>query len=182
MNTAALRRLLHAGSALVLLLTLFDSEVVLRLVLVGVAVVAVLADTLRIKVAAVRDWLVRVVPVFRSTESETLCGATWLAVGYALASWAPVPAGAAGILVGALADPAASWAGSLAKSEPGRKTWTGSAAAAIVAAAAIALLGIPLVAVVLGALTAATLERWPGPFDDNLVVAPGTALVVWLVL
>jgi hypothetical protein len=43
-------------------------------------------------------------------------------------------------------------------------------------------MGIPLVAVVGGAVGAMALERWSGPLNDNLVVAPGAALIVWLLL
>jgi hypothetical protein len=42
------------------------------------------------------------------------------------------------------------------------------------------VLGLPWLGVVGGALAAMLLERWPGPLNDNLVVAPGVALIVWL--
>ena len=68
----------------------------------------------------------------------------------------------------------------MATEDSGNKTWIGSVAAAIVSAIALALIGIPVTAVVCGAVAASSLERWPGPFNDNLVVAPGVALAVWL--
>ena len=36
-------------------------------------------------------------------------------------------------------------------------------------------------ATVIGAAVVGTaLERWPGPINDNLLVAPGVACVVWI--
>jgi dolichol kinase len=88
----------------------------------------------------------------------------------------------AGILTGAFADPAASMAGSMVAKPSDRKTWVGSGAAAVVAAAVLFVIGVPNIAVVGGALAAMALERWSGPLNDNLVVAPGVALIVWLLL
>jgi len=107
----ALRRLLHAGSAAVLLIPLLADWGQLRSVLVAVAVVAVIGDVARIKLPKLSRRLATWVPVFRSGETGRLCGATWLSLGYALAAWFPPIAPAAGILVSALADPAASLVG-----------------------------------------------------------------------
>lgn len=180
MNHAAIRRILHASSALVLLLALHDAEGLLRYVLAGCAVAAVVADSLRIARPAFGSFVIGLVPVFRTSELARVSGATWLCIGYALAAWFPQPAATAGILVGALADPAASWVGSRIAGLSKKKTWAGSGAAAVVAAAALLALRIPCVGVVVGTTGAAVLERWPGPLNDNLVVAPGVALVVWL--
>ena len=57
-----------------------------------------------------------------------------------------------------------------------------SAAAAVVTVLVLLLIGIPIGAAGAGALAAMVLERWPGPLDDNLVVAPGVALIVWLLV
>ena len=182
MNAAVARRLLHASSSLVLLLHFFGSQELLRNGLIGCAALAVILDSLRVVRPAFGAFVFGLVPVFRASESTRLSGATWLCFGYALAAWFPHPAVTAGILAGALADPAASWAGSTVAKPSTNKTWVGSGTAAAVAAVALFVLGIPLVAVVGGAVATMALERWSGPLNDNLVVAPGAALIVWLLL
>jgi dolichol kinase len=168
---------------LVLLVTVYGSAELMRFVLIGGAIVAVLVDSVRITQPAFGMLVKRMVPVFRASESTRLSGATWLCVGYAAAAWFPHPAAAGGILAGAFADPAASWAGSMfAEPSSLKKTWVGSLAAAVAAALVLFTTGIPLTVVVSGAVAALALERWPGPLNDNLTVAPGVALVVWLLL
>ena len=182
MSPTAIRRLLHASSALVLLLHFFGSPDLLRNGLMCCAALAVILDLLRVTRPAFGVVITGLVPVFRASESTRLSGATWLSVGYALASWFPHPAVTAGIMVGAFADPAASWAGSTIAKPTTKKTWVGSGAAAVVAAVVLLTTGISLIAVVSGAAAAMVLERWSGPLNDNLVVAPGVALTVWLFL
>ncbi len=182
MSPAAVRRLLHASSALVLLLHYFGSPVLLRNGLMGCAALAVVLDSMRVMRPAFGAFVAGLVPVFRASESTGLSGATWLCLGYAFASWFPMPAVTAGVLAGAFADPAASWAGSMVAKPSPKKTWVGSGAAAIVAAVALFTTGIPLIVVVGGAVGAMALERWSGPLNDNLVLAPGVALIVWLSL
>ena len=108
MRGKALRRVLHTSSALVLMIPLVYDWSVLRILLAVTAVVAVVVDIARIRMPGLRHRLARWVPVFRDAEAGRLCGATWLSLGYALAAWFPPVAPAAGILVGAVADPAAS--------------------------------------------------------------------------
>jgi dolichol kinase len=79
-----------------------------------------------------------------------------------------------------VADPAASlvggrWGGGVPKS------WIGTAAALLAAAAMLAALGLSFPSVMAGSLAAAAVERWSRPVDDNLVIAPGVAAVVWIV-
>ena len=179
MKGRALRRVLHASSAAVLVIPLAFDWNLLRLLLVATALVAVTVDMARIRIGWLRQQLARMVPVFRETEATRICGATWLSLGYALAAWFPPIAPAAGILVGAFADPAASAAGSWKASSKG-KTARGSSAALITAALALTAIGLPWQAVVAGSLVGAMLERWPGPCSDNLLVAPGVACTVWL--
>jgi dolichol kinase len=172
-----LRPLLHAATALVLL-TLLDSWWLLQAtVLVGGAA-AVLVETLRLTSPVVRDGLSRLVPVFRVSEARRPSGAAWLFVAYALVSWLPPPVPAAAILVGALADPAAALVGGTwGRGAP--KSWYGTVAALAVGLTAVMAVGLPVtVAVAAGALGAAA-ERWPGRFDDNLLIAPAVGLVVW---
>lgn len=177
MKAGALRALLHAATAL-LLVTLLHSWQAFRgtLVLGGLAAVAV--EALRLSRPQIRDLLARWVPVFRPHEAARPSGAGWLFVSFALTAWMPAPAPAAAVLAGALADPAAAlvggrFGGGLAKS------WPGTVAALTVAAGALWLAGIPPLAAGAAGLVAAALERWSGPVNDNLLVAPGVGLVVW---
>ena len=174
-----LRRILHAGSAAVLLIPLLADWGQLRWVLVVVAVVAVVVDVARIRLPQLSHRLATWVPVFRAGETGRLCGATWLSLGYALAVWFPPVAPAAGILVSALADPAASLVGGWNSRSVG-KTANGSMAALVTSLVVLAMLGLPWQAAVSGAVVGTLLERWPGPCNDNLVIAPGVACVVWL--
>src|SRR5262249_40584298 len=104
----------------------------------------------------------------------------WLWLGFAAAAWLPPRAATGGVLVAALADPAPSWLGS---------RWGGGApeslvrnAAVIVGfAAVLRLLHLSWFATVIAALVAGALERWSRPIDDNLVLAPGVAVVLWMV-
>jgi len=179
MTGPALRRLLHVASVAVVLAVPLGSGATLQYVLAALAVVAVSFDTARIGAPAFKERLEKLLPVFRSAEATRLSGATWLCVGYAVAALFPLPASVAGIAAGAVSDPAASWVGSLGAAV-GRKTWWGSAAAWLAAAALLAPFGLGFPGVLGGATVAAILERWPGPCDDNLLVAPGVALTVWL--
>ena len=179
MTPARLRQIIHVSSAALLLGVPLGSWDFLRATLMAVAVLALAVDAVRISIPGVHQRLCDWIPVFRPEESRRLSGAAWLFLGYGIAGWFPPPAPAAGVLVGALADPVASLAGSSA-AVPGRKTWRGTGAAAVTAAGVLWLLGIPWPAIVAGAGAAALLERWPGPFNDNLVVAPAVALAVWV--
>lgn len=180
MSPSSIRRVIHVGSALVLLLAHFGSFAMLRYSLATGAVVALLLDLLRLSRPAFGLFVINLVPVFRESESRRLSGATWLCIGYAAAAWFPQPAATAGILVGAFADPAASLVGSTVAAEGGRKTWAGSGAAAVVAALVLLSVGIPPVTALIGSVVAMALERWSGLLNDNLVVPPGVALTVLL--
>jgi dolichol kinase len=182
MSPEAIRRILHASSASVLLFAHFGSVGLLRITLVCAAAIALLLDSLRISRPAFGFFLANLVPVFRPSESKRLSGATWLCLGYAATALCPMPAATSGILVGAFADPAAALIGSRFGAKGLRKTWAGSAAAASVAAIVLVPIGIPLVAIAAGSATAMLLERWPGPLNDNLVVSPGVAFVVLFLL
>jgi dolichol kinase len=182
MNPAAIRRTIHASSASVLLLAYLGSVDLLRFSLIAGMAIALPLEYMRLRYPAVGGCLNSLVPVFRASESNGVSGATWLCVGYAAASWCPLPAATSGILVGALADPAASLFGSMFNSKGVGKTWAGSAAAAATATLVLLPLGIPLVAVIAGAVAAMVLERWPGPLNDNLTVPIGVSLVVWCIL
>lgn len=174
MSGATLRRVLHASTAALAFLPRVLSWPDARLVIGGLAAVAALFELLRLGVPAFARGVTAVLPVFRPAESRRPSGGLWLAIGYAGAAWLPgaTPlAVAAGIAVGALADPAASAVGSWLSRSPG-KSWSGTFAAAAVAYLALAFLGLPLEVAVPAAVLAAVVERVPPPLDDNLFVAP----------
>lgn len=134
-------------------------------------------EVARLRSAAVGRVLARLVPVYRDRERRRVSGALWLVVAYAACAWFPHPAALAGILAGGLADPAGAAVGTrsgrgAAKSAPG------SAAVAAVAMLVTRAVGAPWLTAVLAGAAAAAVERWSGPLDDNLVVAPVTAAVV----
>ncbi len=179
MTSVALRRAIHAVTSSVLLLGFLGDWGLFRLVLTLSVPVAVVIEVIRIRHPRIRDGLSRAVPVFRPSEAAGPSGAFWLLVGYAAAAWFPTPASVAGVLAGALADPAASLVGSR-WGRGARKSLAGTAAAWVVSLAILGGLSLPLVAVLAGASAAAALERWPGPADDNLIVPPGVAACVWM--
>jgi dolichol kinase len=174
----ALRRSLHAATAALALLWLV-SPAALRLATLGVALAALAFEGGRLGIPGFHRWIWTRLPVFRPHEASRLSGAAWLAVGYAVAAWLPAPGPVAGILAGALADPAAAWVGGT-WGRGRRKSWPGTAAAGVVAAAAGAVAGLTVPGALVAGLVGAALERWPGPFDDNLLLAPGVAGVAAL--
>ncbi len=179
MTGAEVRRILHALTAGILLIVPLSSWVFFRGFVIALAVTAAAVDALRRRHAGVRQVLTRYVPVFRTAELTRASGAVWLMTGYAIASWAPPRPAVAGILVAALADPVASAVGSMGKRSSG-KTWRGTSAAVLVAGGVLWVIGLPILPLCVIALLAGMLERWPGPFDDNVVLAPGVAAAVWV--
>lgn len=178
MSGAGLRRLLHAASAAVLLLRLV-SPATLRAGTLLLALGAAAFELARLRVPGFHARLASRLPVYRAREASGVSGAAWLAWGYAVAAWTPPPGPLAGILAGALADPAAAWVGSR-WGAGARKSWPGTAAAGVVAAGAAVVAGLPLPAALTVGVVGAGLERWSGLLDDNLVLAPGVAGVAAL--
>jgi dolichol kinase len=132
--------LLHAASAALALLALVSLPT-LRFGALGVAVAALAFEAARLRMPGFSQWMAARIPVFRPREATRMSGAAWLAVGYALAAWLPPPGPVAGILAGALADPAASWVGG--KWGGGRKkSWPGTIAAGTVTAVAFHFPGL----------------------------------------
>jgi dolichol kinase len=137
-----------------------------------VALAALAFEGLRLKTPGLHQWIATRLPVFRPLEASRLSGAAWLAVGYAVAAWLPAPGPVAGILAGALADPAAAWVGGL-WGRGRRKSWPGTAAAGVVAAIAAAVAGLTLPGAFVAGVVGGALERWPDPFDDTRPRARG---------
>lgn len=171
--------MLHAATGLVVLAIPLLSWSLFRQIVWYIAGGVVLIDVIRLRVPAIHAAASALVPVFRDGEDQRLSGAAWLWLGYGLAAAVPGPAAAAGILVAALADPAAAAVGTRFGA-PRAKTWQGSAACMLVAIAVLSALALPVRAVVLGSVVGTAFERWPGPFDDNLLTPPGVAGVVAL--
>jgi dolichol kinase len=175
-NGPAVRRALHAATSAVALLVLV-SPAALRMGTAYLAVTALAVEIVRLRVPTVAVVMARMVPVYREHERRHPSGALWLMLGYAVCAWFPSPGALAGILAGGLADPAGAVVGSrygrgVPKSAPGSAAVAGST---LVLAAAV---GVPWTVAVLAGLTAAAVERWSGPVDDNLLVGPVTAAVV----
>lgn len=178
MKAGLLRPVLHAGTA-VILLPLVDSARTFRAALVAAGLGAVAFEALRLGFPPARDLAARLAPVFRPREAARPSGAAWLFLGYALCAWMPLPASVSAVLAGALADPAAAVVGSRF-GRGGPKSWPGTLAAFVTAGVVLwVVVPLHLPAAVLVGLVAALLERWPGPFDDNLLIAPGVGLTVW---
>lgn len=178
MSSSALRRTIHLSTALLVLVGEFIGWGTFRVWISGLAAVAMVFELLRLRNPTFGGVLSRAVPAFRPEESRKPSGAFWLALGYVGAAWVPAPGAAAGILVGAIADPTASlvgrrWGGGAPKS------WLGSLAAMVASLGVLSLLGLPLVTIGVASAAAAAIERWSKPLDDNLVLAPGVAAVVW---
>ncbi len=181
MTRPNLRRLIHASSSLVLLAVLVSGELLRHLLLAALIAMAAL-ELARLRSKLFGEKLHKLVPVYRATEESRVSGAGWLTLGYAVASWFPLPAPVVGILAGALADPAASAIGSRGSGGGGArevKTVAGTLAALVVTFVLCAAVGLAWTNCLAAGITAAALERWP-VLDDNLVVAPGVAAVVWV--
>lgn len=182
MRGTTLRRLMHAASALVLVLPTWVGWEVFPFVVTGGVVAGWALEVVRLTNARVAAGLAHHVPVFRAVETRQPSGAAWLGAAYLVAAWFPPPVPVAAILIAALADPAASLAG--ARLAPGhrerRKTMAGSAAHAVVAGVVLGALAYPWPTAVGVALLATALERWSAPLDDNLIVAPSVAVALTL--
>lgn len=178
MTPAALRRLTHAGSACILLPSLVLAWPTFRFVVAAAAVGWIALELVRIRVPSVHTWFSTVLPVYREREARRLSGAGWLMIGYAVAAWFPPSAATAGILVAALADPVASMIGTRF-GDGSSKTFVGSLAFFV--AAVVVLLGVglewPTVAAI--AVVGAVVERWPLGWNDNVLLAPAVASLVW---
>ncbi len=145
--------------------------------IVGLALVWLASEWVRVRVPSVRDALQRAVPVYRATESQRISGAGWLWIGYAVAVWFPPSAATAGVLVAAVADPAASIVGTRVSPGTG-KTTAGSVAFGLVALAILAALGTAMLSAIAAAMAGAAVERWSGRWNDNLLISPTVAAVV----
>ena len=177
---AGLRRALHALAPLVLVPALVIGWEAERRLLLALAALAGTLEIARLTWPGLCAALARLVPVFRPGEQTRPSGAAWLALAFAVAAQAPPAAAVAGMLVAAWADPAASLVGMRYGGGAG-KTLAGSGAAALVgtlvSGAVLVVAGLAWWPALVAGPAAALLERMALP-DDNLLLAPGVALVV----
>lgn len=178
MKPAVLRPLLHASTALTLLLTLWSWDV-FRWALTAGALLGLGLEAARLRVPRFHAWLAGLVPVFRPAETSRVSGAAWLGVGCAAAAWLPGPAAGAAVLTVALADPAGALVGGWLGATPA-KSWPGTAAVWVTATAGLAVVGLPWLAVLAGGVVAAAVERWSAPVNDNLAIPLAVGAVVWV--
>jgi dolichol kinase len=115
-------------------------------------------------------------------EAVGIASSTWFLVGVFLAyALFPMRVAVPGILVLALADPAAGTIGRLyGKRRLGQGTWAGSAAFLGVAFAVLALHLGPAAGLA-AALLVTTVEVVPWRLDDNLTVPVAAAFAAWIV-
>jgi dolichol kinase len=178
------RKAFHLASVAVPLFAWFAPLPVGRAVLVGLALLAIVVDLARLRLRGPRYHFLRHTrTMLRPHERHGPAGATYMAISYAAALILfPRPFAVAGMLYNGLADAAAALVGK----RFGRlrtswgKSWEGFGAAALVGLAVGALVpGIPLLGIIAGGLTAATLEFLPLPVDDNVRITLGGALAAW---
>lgn len=179
MNRPGLRRALHAATALIVPAGLWVGWDQARWALTAAVPLALVFEQLRFR-TGLGPWLAGRLPVFRAHEMRRYSGAFWLLVGMAAASWFAVPAAYAGVLAGALADPLASVVGARLGSRTAQKTLAGTSACFVTVTSIAAYFGLGSLEAVLIGSCGAALERWSGPVDDNLVLAPGVAAVFWV--
>jgi dolichol kinase len=181
------RRIFHAGTGVSLAGALLFGDLPWTLLagaLGGIAVLALLGDLLRLAVPSWNRLFFRIFrPLASPREARGLASSTWFAWGCFLAvAVFPSRVAAASILVLALADPLASYAGRRwGRRAFGSGTVLGSLV--FVGAAFLVLLpfaGTGVAAVVAGAV--ALVERIPWPLDDNLTVPLAVGLLLWSLL
>lgn len=176
------RKLVHVATGLAIASWLSFTPVGGRravAVLAAVAAVLVAADLARLRIPRVNRLFFRLfAPLASPREAAGIASSTWYVLGVlAAVALFPEPHAISGVLVLALADPAASWAGSRGGRPFLGGTLVGTLAFLLVAAVVLALRHEPITA--LATAAAVTLvERRAWPLDDNLVVPAACAAVL----
>jgi dolichol kinase len=149
------------------------------------AALAMLVEWARARIRWSRYYFLRSTRrMLRPHERRHLAGATYMVLAYLLALLLfPTPVAVAAMLYNALGDASAALVGK----RWGRhrtawgKSWEGAGAGLLVnLAVGVAVPGLPAASVLLGALTAATVEFLPLPLDDNLRVTLVGGAAAWL--
>ena len=179
------RRLFHAvnGVAVVTVLEVLDLPTRTAVTaLIAVFLGLLLLDVVRLRIPAANDLFFRAFARLVSPREATgVASSTWYALGLILAlALFPRAYALTGILVLALADPAASYVGR----RWGRRPFLGASmeGTVVFAATALAVLWFrhpPGVALVTAPLTALA-ERFSWPLDDNLTLPVATAAILTL--
>ena len=181
------RRVFHAATGVILVVILRFAPVRdgTALLFIGAILVGlVLVDVLRLALPQVNRAFFRTFSLLASPrEAGRVSSSTWYMVGVFLAVVLfPVEAAMAGILVLALADPAASVVGRLwGRRKLGNGTVLGSASFALVAFLVL-LFFAPWPVAISTAVISTVVESMPLPIDDNLLVTLSTAGALALLL
>lgn len=179
------RKVFHVASVALPLFAWVVPRPAAMMVLGALAVVAVAVDHARLRYRVPRYYFLRATrTLLRRHERRGFAGATYMAVGYAIAfAVFPRPVAVAAMLYNGLGDAAAALVGKRFGRHRTRwgKSWEGFAAAlATCLAVGFVVPGVPPAGAVLGALAASTLEFLPLRLDDNVRVTLGGALACWL--
>ena len=181
------RRVAHAACGIVLaaaLVMVDPSWAAATGVLGSLTVLLLAADLLRLRVSGLNRLFFRVFRPFASPrEARGVASSTWFILGAFLAvALFPLQVVVPALLVLALADPAASYAGRRWGRRPfGTGTFEGSLV--FLAVAVVVLTPFTGVAVAAGvAVAVAAVERIPWPLDDNLVIPLLTGALLWSLL
>jgi dolichol kinase len=179
------RKLIHLATVAVPIAVWLVPQHVAVTALALLTAFAMLVEWARRRIRWARyQFLRRTRRMLRPHERNNLAGATYMVLAYLLALLLfPRPVAVVAMLYNGLGDAAAALVGK----RWGRhrtswgKSWEGAAAGLLVnLAVGLAVPGIPLAAVGLGALTAAAVEFLPLPLDDNLRVTLGGGGGAWL--
>ncbi len=179
------RRLFHAGNGVFIFLVLKTLPVDTRIAVLFLGAllsVLLLMDGVRLTNPRLNRLFFRTFSYLASPrEAGKVASSTWYLLGVVLTLLIfPRHEALAGVLVLALADPAAGFVGrSWGKRPFGSGTVEGTAAFAVVAFLAL-LLFAPWGAALAAAMVAALVERTPWPLDDNLVIPSTVAAVLLL--
>lgn len=178
------RRILHLASGSIGFAALVPGipPSLISVVLYSLLGIAVVVEALRRVLPAFAALVERLaLGAMRPAETRGLTGSTLLLAGYSLAWYVmPAHAAASGMLVTALADPAASFVGVRAARARGRKTLAGSGAAFVVAFLVLLAAAWAVMTAAIGALAGTLAERLPGNGLDNLAMPVVTAAALWL--
>jgi len=180
------RRAFHSanGVAVALLPAALGLGKATVLLVLGMLLVVVLAaDVARLRVAELNALFFRLFPSLASPrEAVRIASSTWYLIGVFLTyAIFPMRVAVPGILVLALADPAAGTVGRLwGRRRLGQGTWFGSATFLAVAFAVLAV-GLGPAAGLTAALMVTLVEAVPWKLDDNLTVPLAAAFAAWVV-
>lgn len=179
------RRLVHAGlgaGVASLLWALEPSRTVSAAAGAGAVAVLLGLDLARLAVPRLNLWFHRLLrSLLLPREARRVASSTWYMAGIlAAVALFPLEAVVPATWVLALADPAAGWVGRRWGRRPlGTGTLEGFAAFVLVAGAVLSV-AVPLPVTLLGAVVGGLGEIAPWRVDDNLVIPPAVAGVLWV--